>query len=71
MGKEIVNKSLRTFSLFVSLGKISDRITYETKSITYSECLSVALVQHAILLRDIIFSSVASLVLPYFFHITT
>jgi hypothetical protein len=36
-------------------------------SITYSECVSVALViQHAKRMRCIIFSAVACLVLPYF-----
>jgi hypothetical protein len=39
-------------------------------SITYCECVSVALViQHAKRMRRIILSSVACLAVPYFFHI--
>jgi hypothetical protein len=40
-------------------------------SVTYSECVSVALViQHAKRMRRIILSSVACLAVPYFFHIS-
>jgi hypothetical protein len=45
-------------------------VAVERKSITYSDCVSVAFViQHAERMRCIILSSVACLALPHFFHI--
>jgi len=37
-------------------------------SITYSKCVSVALIRHAMRVRNVIFSHAACLVLPYFPH---